>query len=172
MTWILDTCDPESYVDVEWKPEWGYDMWHEMDSIEKNHTRDLFPRLIEPNLPLTMLLRITKLVWSWNNSLRKKASNTCKHFLLLQTWTIFDWFIHLLLTSDEKSTRWMLEVPFSLKNFLKIFIWSIPLVLWNILALLLTEEVIVCLETTPLGLVWEDWSFLCQPRFQTLWIWS
>ena len=43
MTWILDTSDPESYVDAQGKPKWEYAMRHEMDSLEKNHTWDLVP---------------------------------------------------------------------------------------------------------------------------------
>ena len=43
MTRILDTCDLESYVDAQGKPEWEQAMQHEMDSLEKDHTWDLVP---------------------------------------------------------------------------------------------------------------------------------
>ena len=43
MTWILNTCDPKYYADAKGKLEWEKTMWHEIDSLEKNHTWDLVP---------------------------------------------------------------------------------------------------------------------------------
>ena len=38
MNHILNTCDLESYADAQGKLEWDKVMFHEMDSLEKNHT--------------------------------------------------------------------------------------------------------------------------------------
>ena len=49
-TYILDTSDPESYVDAHGKPKWEQAMQHEMHSLEENHTWDLVPQLTENNV--------------------------------------------------------------------------------------------------------------------------
>ena len=43
MNQILETYDPETYVDAQGKTQWEQAMRHELDSLEKNHTWDLGP---------------------------------------------------------------------------------------------------------------------------------
>ena len=45
MTQVLDTCDPNTYVDDKGQPKWEKAMSTKMDSLLNNHTWDLIPRL-------------------------------------------------------------------------------------------------------------------------------
>lgn len=60
MTWILDTCDLESYIDAQGKPKWEQAIRHEIDSLEKNHTQDLVPWPIEKNVVKSLWVYRTK----------------------------------------------------------------------------------------------------------------
>ena len=44
MNQILNTCDLEYLIDEKGKPEWEQAMWHEIDSLDKNHTWELVPQ--------------------------------------------------------------------------------------------------------------------------------
>lgn len=95
-----------------------------------------------------------------------------KPLLLLQRWILFDRFLPLLLTLDDRFTKWMLKVPFYIVTYLKRFIWSSPLLFWQVLDLFVNWRSHCMVWIRLPSLVWEDWSFPFQSRFQTLWIWS
>lgn len=44
MTYVLETCDPNTYADAKGQPEWEQAMSIEMDSLLNNHTWDLVPQ--------------------------------------------------------------------------------------------------------------------------------
>jgi hypothetical protein len=50
MNRIFETCDIVSYSDAQGQPKWEQDMQDEMNSLFKNHTWDLVPRLRGKNI--------------------------------------------------------------------------------------------------------------------------
>lgn len=50
MTRVLETCNLDTYADAKVQPEWEQATLTKMDSLLKNHTWDLVPRLQGKNV--------------------------------------------------------------------------------------------------------------------------
>ena len=75
LTSVLETSNPDSYVDAQGQHKWEQAMTNEMESLLNNNTWDLVPQpqgknivkcrwVLRPNLPIKVLLSVIKIVWS------------------------------------------------------------------------------------------------------------